>query len=527
MKMIPAIESLGHIQSRAERQVAELLTQVDLGEPTTCLYSVRLPVHEYKRMAEVDFLVVWNDTVLVIEVKGGRISRNDGLWTFTDRYGQPHRKREGPFEQASSAMFALGQRLKDRLPSLDVAFGFLVVTPNQELDPDLEWEPAQHAGPQAMTVHGMERVLQRARAFWHQRLGHPVRGGAYRQLLNVLRPDFDRVPTLAAQVIGLEREYVQLAERQYDLLIGAESNDRIVCTGGAGSGKTLLAVETARRAATSGHKVILTCRSVLLADFLRDALGDCGVICGALTELDGIPPADVLIVDEAQDLMDVDALLRLDGMLQGGWADGRWRIFCDPNNQANVDGSFDQEAFRELVGSASSIHLPYNCRNTSPVVRQTHLVTGADLGVARAGAGPAVMYERYEDDLHAAKLLDSYLGKLRQEGVDLAEVAVVTLRDSSPISSAARSKAFRSGRLTDNPDARTRRTSTAQLVTTAQIKGLEAAHVCLVDVEDINDPIGAARLYVAMTRPRISLWLAVSAAAWQQIEQGHSRGATQ
>ncbi|MEQ4725732.1 NERD domain-containing protein [Nonomuraea sp. B19D2] len=525
--MIPAIESFGRVESAAERRVAELLAQVDLGVPTACLYSLRLPVHEYKRMSEVDFLVVWDDTVLVIEVKGGRIHRQDGLWTFTDRYGQAHQKREGPFEQASSAMFALERRLRDRLPNLDVAFGFMVLTPDQELAQDLEWEPSQHAGPRAMSVHGLEQALRRARTFWHQRLGRRVRGGAYRQLLNVLRPDFDRVPTLAARVVGLEQEYVQLAERQYDLIIGLESSDRIVCNGGAGSGKTLLAVETARRAAASGCKVILTCRSALLAGVLGDALANCGVICGSLAELNGAPPADVLIVDEAQDLMDVDSLLQLDGLVQGGWANGRWRIFCDPNNQANVDGVFDQDAFRELTATAVSINLPYNCRNTAPVVLQTQLVTGADLGVPRAGAGPAVEYKRYDDDLHGARLLDAHLSRLRQEEVDLADVAVITLRDRAQDSSAIHSKAFRSGRLKDHPDPRARRPGTAQLVTTAQIKGLEAAHVCLIDVEDINDTIGSARLYVAMTRPRISLWLAVSTIAWQQIEQGHSEGITQ
>lgn len=520
--MIPAPESFGRVDSAAELRVAQLLAQADLGVPTTCLYSVKLPVHEYKRMSEVDFVVVWDDTILVIEVKGGRIGRRDGLWTFTDRYGQTDEKREGPFDQASSAMFALERRLLARLPHLDVAFGFLVVTPDQELDQDLEWEPLQHAGPQAMNIRRLEQTLRRARVFWHERLGHPVRGGARKELLTVLRPDFDRVPSLTAQVAGLEQEYVQLAERQYDLIIGVESNDRIVCTGGAGSGKTLLAVETARRAAASGCSVLLTCRSPLLAGVLRDAVAGTGVVCGPLAELHGAPQADVLVVDEAQDLMDVDSLLNLDGLVQGGWTTGRWRIFCDPNNQANVDGIFDRQGYDELADNAVLINLPYNCRNTSPVVRQTQLVTGADLGVARAGDGPAVEYRRYDDDQDAARLLDAHLNGLRRQEVDLADVAVVTLRDRVEDSFALYSKTFRSGRLKNQPDPRMRQPGTARLVTTAEIKGLEAAHILLVDVEGITDPVRSARLYVAMTRPRISLWLAVNGTAWQQIEQGPS-----
>ncbi|WP_245379654.1 NERD domain-containing protein [Kibdelosporangium banguiense] len=520
--MIPAPETFGCIDSVAELRVAKLLAQADLGVPTTCLYSLRLPIHEYKRMSEVDFVVVWDDTVLVIEVKGGRIGRRDGLWTFTDRYGQTYEKREGPFEQAASGMFALQRRLMDRLPHLDVAFGSLVLTPDQELDRDLEWEPRQHAGPRAMSVRALEQALRRARSFWHERLGHPVRGGARKELLTVLRPDFDRVPSLAARAAGLEQEYVQLAERQYDLIIGVENNKRIVCTGGAGSGKTLLAVETARRAAASGDKVLLTCRSPLLAGVLRDAVAGSGVICGALAELQGASSADVLVVDEAQDLMDVDALLQLDDLVQGGWSTGRWRIFCDPNNQANVDGTFDRQAYDELAANAVPIDLPYNCRNTSPVVLQTQLLTGADLGVARAGAGPVVEYKRHDDDQGAARLLDTQFSRLRQQDVDLADVAVVTLRDRVEDSAAVNSKAFRTGLLTNRPDPRTKQSGTARLVTSAQIKGLEAAHVCLVDVEEITEPARLARLYVAMTRPRISLWVAISETAWQQLEQGSS-----
>ncbi|MEU8635668.1 NERD domain-containing protein [Amycolatopsis sp. NPDC048633] len=523
MKMIPAPEGFGRVNSVAELRVAQLLAQANLGVLTACLYSLRLPEHEYKRMSEMDFVIVWDDTVLVVEVKGGRVSRREGLWTFTDRYGKTHEKREGPFEQASSAMFALERRLLNRLPHLDVAFGFLVLTPDQELDPDMEWAPQQHGGPRTMSVRGVEQALRRARNFAHERLGHPVRGGARSELLSVLRPDFDRVPNLAARAAGLEREYVRLAERQYDLLLGAESNDRIVCTGGAGSGKTLLAVETARRAAASGRNVVLTCRSPHLAGVLRDSVVGTGVVCGALSELRGTAPGDVLVVDEAQDLMDVDAVLRLDVLVQGGWTAGSWRVFCDPNNQANVDGSFDKQTFDELAAGAVSISLPYNCRNTSPIVLQTQLITGADVGVARAGAGPAVDYKRYRDDDEEAGLLDAQLTELRQQDVDLADVAVVTLRDRTEESSALRTKAFRAGRLKNVVDPGKGRSGVARLVTTPQIKGLEVAHVCIVDVDGIADPVRAARLYVAMTRPRISLWLAVSETAWRQIEQGGER----
>ncbi|KUL31452.1 hypothetical protein ADL15_22225 [Actinoplanes awajinensis subsp. mycoplanecinus] len=515
--MIPAPERFGHIESRAEARVAGLLAQVDMGQPATCFYSVHLPRHEYKRMAEIDFLIITNDVILVVEVKGGRLARHDGVWTFTDRYGQTHEKREGPFDQARTAMFALENSLMRRLPALSTPFGAVVVTPDQALESDLEWDPAEHIGPAAMTVSGLEKALKKASSFWRAKTHRPVRDGDHREVLSILRPDFDWIPRLSLMIPSYENDYLHLAREQYDMLRGSEVNDRIFCTGGAGSGKTLLAVETARRAAQSGAAVLLTCRSPRVVDVMRRSLSDVRVVCSAWSDpMDG-PPFDVLVVDEAQDLLNVDDCLRLDQLVVGGLRAGRWRMFSDPNNQTNIHGSFDPDVYREVASHASQYKLPYNCRNTSAIVTQTQLMTHADLGVARVGEGPAVVFEKPSADADTAALLDAHLRKLRRDEIDLGEVVVITLRDSTQVSAARQTKAFRAGQLVPvDPDTDTAK-GVARLATVQDFKGLEAQHVLVVDIDEVDEPIARSRLYVAMTRPRISLWLAVGPLAWQQL----------
>jgi hypothetical protein len=228
-------------------------------------------------------------------------------------------------------------------------------------------------------------------------------------------------------------------------------------------------------------------------------------------------PVDVLIVDEAQDLMDTDSYVALDALMVGGWDRGRWRVFCDPNNQANIDGRLDLRVFRELTVAATSIDLPYNCRNTSTIVLQTQEMTGANLGVARAGQGPPVEYVKCATDTDAAALLDAHLKRLRRDEISLSEVAVVTLRAEPWLSAAVETRAYRSGLLVRPDDAAsTRPGGSATLLTVAEIKGLEAAHVCVIDVEELSDQTAIAHLYVAMTRARISLWVALGDDAWQQ-----------
>ena len=55
-------------------------------------------------------------------------------------------------------------------------------------------------------------------------------------------------------------------------------------------------------------------------------------------------PYDVLVVDEAQDLMTFDILEDLEQAVVGGWADGRWTMFLDQNRQAHLYGDFDPDA---------------------------------------------------------------------------------------------------------------------------------------------------------------------------------------
>jgi hypothetical protein len=515
VKMIPPVERIGVIQSSAERRVAHLLAQVELSEAATCLYSVHLPRHEYKRMSEIDFLVVTGGAVLILEVKGGRLSRRDGLWTFTDRFGEVHEKREGPFEQARSAMFAFERLLNERILRPSVSFGTLVITPDQELNRDLEWAPEEYLGPTGMSVASMRAAISRALRGAREANRGASAPTSMGEIVRAVRPDFDRVPRLSLLSGSLEQDYLRLASEQYDALRGSEINDRIFVTGGAGSGKTLLAIETARRAASVYGRVLLTCRSSGVIDLMKEQLAAAPVTCLSYAETSGLDPFDVLIVDEGQDLMTLEDLVHLDSLVIGGLADGRWRIFCDPNNQAHVDGAFDATVADEVAAMASRYHLPYNCRNTAGIVQQTQVVTGADLGVAKAGEGPKVEYRRCNTDMDSAALLDAELKRLRHDEVPHSDVVVLTLRADGEASSAGLTKAFRRGALV--PLGKDGAGEYVRLATAREFKGLEAAHVVVVDVDDLTSAEQLSRLYVAMTRPRISLSLIVRDRAWEQM----------
>src|SRR5262245_11766246 len=92
--------------SDAERKLFRIIRD-DLSDDWTALHSLGLAGHERKPWAEIDFVLVGPDGVYSLEVKGGRISREAGKWSFTDRTGRTTVKDEGPFEQVGGASAAL------------------------------------------------------------------------------------------------------------------------------------------------------------------------------------------------------------------------------------------------------------------------------------------------------------------------------------------------------------------------------------------------------------------------------------
>ena len=521
MRVIPNEISVD-VQSTAERRVHAALKAVP---DTECVafHSVNLPEHSRKRLGEIDFLLITPEMLLTIEVKGGAISRRGGLWV----YGNSPPRREGPFDQARSAMFAQEDRLKKLLGQdrmRQVASGFLVITPDVDLPPSTEWAPETYLGSTAYDGgRGLARALERARRYWppkNTQAAPNIPPRLRKELERVIREDFERFPTLAARSRELDENYKRLTEQQYVFVDVFSRNARTLVEGGAGSGKTFLAAEAARRWAGSG-KVLVTCASPCLATFLRQILHHENISVAPFDGIGSTPPDhyDMLIVDEAQDLMTFDRLDRLDRVLRGGLDTGRWIFMADPNNQVLDVSAFDHDAFEHLLlTNPVRVPLTSNCRNTSQIVRQTQLYTRADLGVAKAGDGYPVTFCEVRDEADEAAKLDAHLDALSADDVPPRDITVVSASGTWETTSARFSRRHRRMvRLPDQlgPTVQNRIT----WATVNEIKGLENRFVCVVDLDAGALEKRLDRLYVAMTRPRTHLWIACRPDTWTRLEQ--------
>jgi hypothetical protein len=236
-----------------------------------------------------------------------------------------------------------------------------------------------------------------------------------------------------------------------------------------------------------------------------------------LEEVDVVPfarlpgdrnPCDVLVVDEAQDLINYENLGRLDDLVRGGLANGRWAFFLDPNNQIGLIGEYDPEAHEYLrsVRPAEFVLLD-NCRNTRQIVQSTQKLTHADVGVSSAGTGPEVVVEFGDDASVQAVRAGTYLDRLEQEGVAAAEVTLLSPKPFPESTWAHLPVRWR--RRVDLLDLRSvseRPRSRLGFARISDFKGLESPFVLLGDIVTGRD-VALSDLYVGMTRARVGLWL--------------------
>ena len=100
-------------QSNAEKKLFPLFEKADL-ELGNTFHSLNIPEHERKQFAEADFVVVSSRGVLILEVKGGRLSVKEGVWYTRDGDGNVDRLNESPLKQVESAWEALIAMLRKR-----------------------------------------------------------------------------------------------------------------------------------------------------------------------------------------------------------------------------------------------------------------------------------------------------------------------------------------------------------------------------------------------------------------------------
>jgi hypothetical protein len=530
-------------------------------------HSVDIRKHLKRIEGEADLLVIIpSHGILCVEVKGCDVSRRDGLWIYP--YGT---SPVGPFRQAADAAHSLRRYVCSRDASLAglMFFSAVAFTTIDFTEASPEWHAWQTItktnlirSPISVLLLG---VMTHAHAYcrgrtprlpWYDdRASRPTQKQTER-LLQLLRGDFEYIESSRGAVDLAEDSIKRFTEEQFDAIDHLDENRCIFFKGPAGTGKTFLAIEGARRAVRSGRGTALVCFNSLLGEWLKretatlaaEALShgipffagtlhalmlnvaqmpvphDAGpkfwqqVLPERTVELllaaaPGTPLFEFLLVDEAQDLMSDECLDVMELLLDGGFSGGRWAMFGDFERQAIYLRPLDAgslDALRQRAGEKEVVSFPLriNCRNGVRISETLTITTGMSPGYKRvlnpldaADVEPVF----YRNAQHQQDLLLATISRLMRT-FKPDQIIVLSMKADS--SSTAAQLADVEGQIRLIPFRNS--TWSPEQIRFASIhafKGLESAAIIITDVERIDDEQSKSLLYVGMSRARIQLYV--------------------
>jgi hypothetical protein len=206
--------------------------------------------------------------LLILEIKGGDISIENGQWFSSNKQGKYPIKN--PFDQARKAKYTLLNKVHTKYNCF-VEIGYGVCFPNSILplnvplpmdtmremilDSDILIQPIK-----------CEKAIEKLLSAWAKPLNNVTADFIQHQ---VLAPTFRLIPNAKLSLIETDEQLLQLTQAQYNLLDFLDAQRQVLIDGSAGTGKTLLLLEKARRLALDGQHVLILCFNLKLSEYLQ------------------------------------------------------------------------------------------------------------------------------------------------------------------------------------------------------------------------------------------------------------------
>lgn len=550
------------VKSRAERDLFRLL-QNNLPDDYTVIWSkawtIGRTIDEGKGVqdGEIDFLVLHPlKGILIVEAKGGGVRYNERSreWFSVDFYEEEHKIKD-PFEQVIIGKKYLRKHLLEQSTSrlLQIrcqtcSFGQAVIFP------DLSEEDARSIAVRAMRdkdiVIGaqgvqenaikkrIDQVFERCKRDYDRALGI----NAVKEFVDTYASSWYVRPLLINCFKQEKQQLAELTEQQFKLLDWLQYHKRVAIRGFAGSGKTFLAIEKARRLARQGKNVLFTCYNRDLADSLwrqiakesrtEAALSNIKVynihalvkvFCDRLKirpshnyfgqseqefYIDKLVDAakrihwryDAIIVDEGQDFED-------------GWWEGLQILLRSKECSFYIFYDDNQNIFSRATQypiPPEHYELYENCRTTKKIheeIMKYYFKKNGSLPDCKGPVGKEVERFSVSSLSEALAELAKILKRLNKEGIPLQDIVLLT-------PSSQQKSFYEDGLLIDDQIrlnwnlGNNNRQNTLTCHSIHKFKGLESDVVILVEMDKaLRMPDKDKVLYVAFSRARLHLMI--------------------
>ena len=485
---------------------------------------------------EADF-VVFNPKkgILCLEAKATRVRYENGEWLYGDG-----RKMHsgGPVEQAKRGMYAIKDYMRDHGMEnlIDYCkFFFAVWFPlvpdyyirGLTLPPDLPKELVLAEEALDNPEFYLDRIFQFND---HGKTETTINDTQAVRIVNeVLCPKFEIAPTATFDVDTKRILFHRLLKEQASVLNFLEEQKTAVINGAAGTGKTLVAIEKAKRHAFQGEKVLFLCFNKRLRDHLAtnyaheniDYFTIAGYACSLCKTEEPDPPDykklnlllmemwetksfpyQHIVIDEGQDfgseeIDEADVLETLKAIIEDTKENGSFFVFYDKLQpiQAKKMPRLFQDADCKLT-------LYRNCRNTENIaktsLRPISERTPKLVENCIAGSLPRLHFCTNAEIVPG--VLDDILQDLFNDGIDDIVILTCKTEEESCLSKYIENGRYPAGK------------KKILFSTCRKFKGLEADAVIMVDVDestflgtDRNEQKKVFLFYVGASRARLNL----------------------
>ncbi|AZD79037.1 nuclease-related domain-containing DEAD/DEAH box helicase [Pseudomonas chlororaphis] len=551
MRMIP-----GFIDESAPPGEVELYRKLESAQCSwIVIHSLDLAPSNHSRRTELDFVILIPDVgILCVEVKSHREIGFDGSRWY------PESITKSPFRQAQDARFALRRRLVERLATFSqVPVVHCCIFPRADfaVPPNLSVQPYEVMDRGRFQACITGDVLCNALKNMALRiidadpmitpLKVPVSGLQGEEFVNFCFPIRTRRPEKDAEIRYREEELEKLLrEQQHPVLLLAEYNSRVLVEGGAGTGKSLIGLEVARRKAAQGLRVGYLCFNRLIGQWAASKLeGDQnpllvgGSALSVLMSLTGIKvpdnpgddfwsllPLDIqdrltdpsyahdarfdyLVIDEAQDILGRPDLFDCIRLLMDGDLDcGRYLMLGDFRNQVLTSVAALEPPLTAIRSYATRWLLMENCRNYKAIGQIAMKLSEADQdtysGYLRQGGGlHAWNLALYQDAADQIRQIIECIEAALASGFHEEDITVLSFgaeqQSVLPLLRNTYRRPFVSAGAMGGKGIR--------WSTVPAYKGLENKIIIITDVTPSNSGFDRTRFYTGITRTQERLYL--------------------
>lgn len=489
-------------------------------------------VYGYKFCDQVTGAVIWQaDLVIVHPYKGyivlkthlGEVGFFNGRWHEFVEGGYREMKRD-PLDEARGAAYALARSYKEKTGwTFPLGFDFGLCFPECS---NIEGQmPGVVRPANLLASRDMGNFTARiSQIFANLRTGRDA-AACNRLVEHILTANFRLYNTLEEQIRSFaHRAHVTFTQEQERILEETELNKRMVFYGAAGTGKTMIAVEKARRLAEAGKKTVLTCFNKNLASQFPTDVENLTArhFHGLLERLTGIHPPeqkdyddyfehtlpeaaytlfsklpqeqkfDAIVVDEGQDFRP-HWFRCLQAMVKD---EGDFYVFADSSqNIFQVDPS-GLEAL-----PASRFRLTVNLRNTTSVCqRWIAPLSGAYLRLGLKDPGE-VHFHAWSTESEQLRLLEKEVARLLERKIQPRRITILSpnRKEKSCLAGLDHLGGCPLGEVGDP------RSDALRFSTIRAFKGLEADVVLLIGVRPDSPVCSRPDLYVGGSRARYML----------------------